>query len=402
MDPMTDTPAHSMDALGETSSLWNQGLRLEQAGDTAGALSAYSQATDAGEQPQQIRAVLRHAEQLEQRGMHEVAEAAYRLASESDESDVRAAAWRGIANYLIMSGALHEGLAALQVIVETRDSEETPRALRNMGTFREDALDDPEGARAAYEAAIACDHPLHSQGARVNLAQLLGKQGNRAAAIDLFREVIHSGHPVEAGRATVLLGLMLAEQGDELEALHWFEKAMSEQNNEWGQQAAFHAGVIYLMQRGDPDRAAVAFRAVQNITADRNTVAMAAFLHGQAEEERQDEHAALQAYERAICCDGLETDAARGARFASAKQAGTILFNRQDYGSARDLFALAASADDSEERARGAFLLGMCERKLGNRQAAIASFENALSTPGVPEEVRDLAGRSLVELSRTR
>lgn len=394
-------PSQGTDPAGDISSLWLEGLQLERAGDIEGALSVYSRATDAGEQPQQLRAVLRHAEQLEQRGMHDAAETAYVRAGESDEVDVKAAAWRGIARYLIVRGALHEGLAALQVIVETGDPEETPRALRNIGTYREDALNDPEGARAAYEAAIACDHPLHSQGARVNLAQLFDKQGNQAAASELFREVIDSGHPVEAGRAAVLLGLMLTEQGDEDQALHWFEKAMGGRNEEWGQQAAFHAGGIYLMRRGEPDRAAVAFRIAQNIAADRDTAAIAAFLHGQAEEERQDEHAALQAYERAVGLDEVKTDAARAARFASAKQAGTILFKRQDYGNARDLFALAASADDDEERARGTCLLGMCERSLGNRQAAIASFESTLAMPAAPEEVRDLARRSLVDLSHT-
>src|ERR1700735_1750396 len=199
---MTEIPVQRTHPPGETPSLWLRGLQLEQAGDIAAALSAYSEATDAGEQPQQLRAVLRHAEQLERRGMHEAAEAAYKLASESDEPDVKAAAWRGIASYLITSGALQEGLAALQVIVETGDPEETPRAYRNIGTFREDALDDPGGARAAYEAAIACDHPLHSQGARVNLAQLLDKQGDQAAAGELLRQVIDSGHPVERGRGT--------------------------------------------------------------------------------------------------------------------------------------------------------------------------------------------------------
>jgi tetratricopeptide (TPR) repeat protein len=394
---MTDTPVHSADAPGGGSSLWLRGLQLERDGDVRGAIAAYSHATDAGEQPQELRAVLRHAEQLEHRGMHEAAEAAYERASESGETDVEAAAWRGIASYLIMRGAVSEGLRALQVIVETGDAEETPRALRNIGTFREDALGDPEGARAAYEAAIACEHPLHSQGARVNLAQLLDKQGNQAAAAELFRQVIDSGHPVEAGRATVLLGLMLAEQGDEAAALHWFEKAMLEQN-EWGQRAAFHAGGIYLINKSEPDRAAAALRVAQSVAIDRSIAAMAAFLHGQAEQELQDEHAALQAYETAIRLDGLETAEARGARFASAKQAGLILFNRQDYGGAREAFALAAGADNGEERARGACLLGMCERQLGNRVAAVASFEGALSTPGAPEEVRDLARRSLAEL----
>ena len=231
----------------------------------------------------------------------------------------------------------------------------------------------------------------------MNLAQLLDKQGNQAVAAELFRQVIDSRHPVEAGRATVLLGQMLLEQGEEVEALNWFETAMVDESSEWGQRAAFQAGAIYLMRRGQPDRAAGALRIAENIP-DRNMAAMVALLHGQAEQERQDEQAALEAYGRAVNLEGLDDAAARDARFASAKQAGLILFNRRDYGGARDLFALAASADDGEERARGACLLGVCERQLGNRAAAVAAFKSALSTSGAPDEVHDLAQQSLVEL----
>jgi hypothetical protein len=46
---------------------------------------------------------------------------------------LRAAAWRGIASYLMMRGQVDEGFAALQVIVETADPVEAPRALRNIG-----------------------------------------------------------------------------------------------------------------------------------------------------------------------------------------------------------------------------------------------------------------------------
>ena len=120
----------------EGPSLWARGLRLGH-GDVQAAIAAYSQATDAGEQPQQLRAALRHAEQLELRGMHEAAEAAYKLAGESDEADVKAAAWRGIASYLMMRGAMSEGLAALQTIVETRNPRgDAPRASQHRNVQR--------------------------------------------------------------------------------------------------------------------------------------------------------------------------------------------------------------------------------------------------------------------------
>jgi tetratricopeptide (TPR) repeat protein len=125
---------------------------------------------------------------------------------------------------------------------------------------------------------------------------------------------------------------------------------------------------------------------------------MAAFLHGQVERERGNEQAALDAYARAIDVDDLEGAVARSARFAAAKQAGVILSQRQDFAAARDFFAVAAAADEGEERARGACLLGLCERQLGNRTAAIAAFQTVLSTPDAPQELLDTAHQSLLEL----
>lgn len=379
---------------GEPESL---GQRLGRLGNVEGAISAHGGATDAGEEPLELRAVLRYAEQLERRGEHEAANAAFKQAAECPEPDVKAAAWRGIASYLFAHGQVDDGLAALEVIVDTGDPEESPRALRNIGTFKEDALGDLDGARAAYEAAIASDHPLHSQGARVNLAQLLDRQGDRATAAQLFRQVIGSGHPVEVNRARVLLGLMLDDQGDETHAVECFEAAMAEADTEWGQRAAFNAGGVYL-RRDELDDAARAF-AIAERTVDRREAAMAAFLHGKVEKGRGNEQAALEAYERAIRVDGLEDASARQARLASAKEAGVIFFKREDLTTARELFAVATGTDDGEQRARASCLLAMCERQLGNRAAAVTAFEAVLSMPGAPQEVLDLAHRSLMELS---
>jgi tetratricopeptide (TPR) repeat protein len=361
-------------------------------GDVPGALSAYSRATEAGEEPRDLRAVLRYAEQLETRGERAAAEPAFKRATESGEPDVGAAAWRGVASRLIERGELNQGLAALEAIIAIGDPNETPRALRNLGTLKEDALGDMEGARLAYEAAIAHDHPLHSPGARVNLAQLLEKQGDVASASLLFREVIDSGHPVESGRARTLLGYLLDDQGDETQALSCFEAEMAaNEDDEWGQRAALGAGGIYL-RRGELDRAAKAFLIASRIE-EPDTAATAAFLCGEAERQRGNDHAALDAYVKAV-----SSPRSAGARFAAAKQAGVILFSREDHAGARDLFSLAEQTEDPEERARGACLLGLSERALGNRGPAIAAFERAMSTPGAPPDIREMAQQSLLEL----
>ncbi|HZO07002.1 MAG TPA: tetratricopeptide repeat protein, partial [Solirubrobacterales bacterium] len=315
---------------------WEWGLRLERMGDVGAATAAYAAAVDAGEEPREPRAVLRNAEQLEARGYHEGAEVLFRRAAEAGEPDVRAGAWRGIASYLIGRGEIAAGLEALEAVVATGDPDEAPRALRNIGTLREDYLGEVDGARAAYEAAIAFGHPLHSQGARVNLAQLLDKQGDSAAAAVLFREVIESGHPVECGRARTLLAYLLQEQGDGQQALEWFEVEMAaERDSEWGQRAAFGAGGIYL-DRGDRDRAVEAFRIAERID-NPSEAAMATFFRGEVERERGNQDVALDAYRRAAEADGV-------VRCAAAKQAGTILLERNDPAAARGLLVLAAEA----------------------------------------------------------
>jgi len=245
----------------------------------------------------------------------------------------------------------------------------------------------------AYRAAIEHDHPLHSQGARVNLAQLHDKEGDHAGAARLFREVIDSGHPAEAPRARVLLGLMLQEQGHVAEALEWLESAIDDEDSEWTQRAAFNAGAIYLMQREEFDRAAEAFRIAERI--DEVTESLhASFFRGEAESRRGNEEGALAAYLRIVEADG----AAGPVRFAAAKRAGVILLRREEYAGARGLLTVAAEAEDPEERGRGLLLLGTCERSLGNRPAAIAAFQQAASIPGGPEDILGLAQQALWEL----
>lgn len=329
-------------AGGET--LWGRGQRLERAGDVQGALAAYSQATDAGEEPEDPRSVLRYAEQLEARGRAEEAEIAFRRACGSGEADVAAAAWRGAAAYLIQRGEFEKGFAALEAIVAIGDPDESPRALRNIGTLREDVFGDVQGARAAYEAAISYGHPQHSPGARVNLAQLLEKQGDLEGATAMFRAAIDSGHPIEGVRARALLGLLIEARGDDDGALAEFETAIAlDREGEWGQRAAFSAGGIH-MRRDEFALAADAFRIAGQI-AEPDNATMAAYLCGEAERELGNEQAALDAYLRAVEVDAAQSEPARLARFTAAKEAGVILAQRQEPDAARRLFALVAGPE---------------------------------------------------------
>ena len=374
---------------------WSWGLRLELAGDVRGAIEAYSRATDAGEEPQHPRTILRCAEQLEGRGVHDTAEPMFRRVQGAAEPSVRAQAWRGIARYLMDRGQMTDAVVAFRTIIETGDPEETPRAYRNLGTVFEDHFGDLAGARSAYESAVRCEHPQHSPGARVNLAQLFDRQGDHANAERLFREAIASGHPIEARRSRVLMGMMVEERGDVGSALQWYLSAIGDEGLEWTQRAAFGAGSIYLMQLGDVRRAADLFRIAEQLD-DPAQATSASFLRADAERQSGNHEAALASYLRVV-----NAEVSGEAQFAAAKQAGVILLGRNDYAGARNLLVLAAQANDPEQRARGWCLLVMCERALGNRGEAITAFRHA-TAPGAPEDVRRMASQSLAELGARR
>lgn len=367
-------------------------MRLELAGEVGGAIEAYSRATDTGEEPQHPRTILRCAEQLEGRGLHAAAERMFRRVQDAAEPSIRAQAWRGIAHYLLDRGRMDEAVAAFRTIIDTGDPDETPRAYRNLGTSLEDHFGDIAGARAAYEAAVRCEHPQYSPGARVNLAQLFDRQGDHASAERLFREAIASGHPVEAQRSRVLLAMMVEERGDVRSALQWYLSAIGDEDFEWTQRAAFGAGSIYLMHLGDVHRAADLFRVAEKLDDPAQAIS-ASFLRADAERQSGNQDAALASYLRVV-----NAAVPSEARFAAAKQAGAILLGRNDYVGARNLLVLAAQANDPDERARGWCLLGMCERALGHRGEAITAFRHA-SAPDAPEDIRHVATQSLAELA---
>lgn len=374
---------------------WNWATRLERLGDLRGASAAYAAAMESGEEPVAPLAILRCAEFLEARQDSAAAEEMFQRIGDVRDPAIRAGAWRGIARYRGDRGDAEGAVEALSVVTETGDADEAPRAWRNIGVYRED-LGDIAGARLAYGTAIELDHPKHSQGARVNLAQLLDREGDHAQAEGLFREAAESGHPEEGPRARVLLGQMLEEQGDVDRALSWFESAIDDGEGEWAQRAALNAGGIYLMKRGDYDRAVDAFRIAERIEEPQQSL-MASYLRGEAERQRDDEHQALDAYLHVV---GASDDGAGPVRYAAAKRSGVILIHRKDYGRARELLVVAAGTDDPAERARALLLLGSCERSLGDRDAAVAVFRQTVAIEGVPGDVRELAMRSLSELGK--
>ncbi|MBN9623004.1 MAG: hypothetical protein J0H06_08640, partial [Actinobacteria bacterium] len=162
---------------------------------------------------------------------------------------------------------------------------------------------------------------------------------------------------------------------------------------EWGQRAAFGAGTIFR-NRGEFDRALDAFALAERIE-DPASAGPATYLLAGVAKQLGQEQVALEAFSRLARNTGVAPAVAADA----AKEAGLILFERREIAAARDLFALAAQAEEGDARARGCLLLALCERQLGNRPAALAAAEKAIATPGAPPEVIDHGSGLVAELS---
>ncbi|MDB5064078.1 MAG: Tetratricopeptide repeat protein, partial [Chloroflexi bacterium] len=124
-------------------------------------------------------------------------------------------------------------------------AEQAPQAARNLGVLLAEQ-GDVEGARAAFQQAIASGHPDEAPRAARNLGLLLAEQGDVEGARAAFQQAIASGHPDEAPRAARNLGLLLAEQGDREGARAALRQAIASGHPDEAPRAARSLGDLLL------------------------------------------------------------------------------------------------------------------------------------------------------------
>jgi Tfp pilus assembly protein PilF len=269
-------------------------------------------------------------------------------------------------------------------------SEQPPQAARNLGLLLAEQ-GDVEGARAAFQQAIASGHPDEAPRAARNLGLLLAEQGDVEGARAAFQQAIASGHPDEAPRAARNLGLLLAEQGDIEGARAALQQAIASGHSDDAPRAARSLGM--LLRRDDVRGACAAFQ--QAIASGHPDQAPRAAVNlGITLAKQRDVEGARSAFRQAI--DSQHADSAPQA----ARNLGLLLAGQGDVEGACAAFQLAIDSGHPDQASRAAVNLGALLAKAHDLVGARAAFQRVITTADEisDPEVRELA-RVALELS---
>lgn len=115
---------------------------------------------------------------------------------------------------------------AFQRAVATGDPEIGPKALANLAVLEASAGRVAQ-ARAAFEQAIATGHPDHAPQSMFNFAIFQQRNGEPAHARELYERAVASGHPEHARKALFNLANLAVDQGRVSEGCDLFLRAMA-------------------------------------------------------------------------------------------------------------------------------------------------------------------------------
>jgi Tfp pilus assembly protein PilF len=261
-------------------------------------------------------------------------------------------------------------------------SEQAPQAARNLGVLLAEQ-GDVEGARAAFQQAIASGHPDEAPRAARNLGLLLAEQGDLEGARAALQQAIASGHPDEGPRAARNLGLLRAEQGDLEGARAALQQAIASGHRDHAPLAARSLGM--LLRRSDVQGACAAFQ--QAIASGHpNQAPRAAVNLGITLAKQRDVEGARAAFRQAI--DSQHADSAPQA----ARNLGLLLAEQGDVEGARAAFERAIESGHPDQASRAAVNLGALLAKAHDLVGARAAFQRAITTA---DEIRDPEVREL-------
>jgi Tfp pilus assembly protein PilF len=267
-------------------------------------------------------------------------------------------------------------------------TEQAPQAARSLGVLLAEQ-GDVEGARAAFQQAIASGHPDEAPRAARNLGLLLAEQGDVEGARAAFQQAIASGHPDEAPRAARNLGLLLAEQGDAEGARAALQQAIASGHQDHAPMAARSLGDL-LLRHGDVQGACAALQ--QAIASGHpNQAPRAAVNLGIALAKQRDVEGARSAFRQAI--DSQHPDSAPQA----AGNLGLLLAEQGDVEGARAAFQLAIESGHPDQASRAAVNLGALLAKAHDLVGARAAFQRVITTADEisDPDVRELARAAL-------
>jgi cellulose synthase operon protein C len=344
------------------------------------------------------------------------AEDAYRRAINLGHSWWSAIATIDLAGVRVLQDAVGESAELLRSVVAGGDPNAAPMAADILGDLLQFQVGDPDGARAAYQAAIDSKHPDWTPAAQFDLAQLLETEGDLAGAEAQFRQITESPNRIYATKAWDLLGDLLAGSGDSAGARAAYQRAIDNDAPEWSAVARVDLARLILADTDDVDEAEPLLTgAVDSATPD--VAASARLILGLIALYRDDRVRASEEFQRAAdtgpprvagpalmqiaklalddndlarageiledLLDGPYEDDA-GLEQHAAAYLGVVRLRQGDPGAALPLLQRGTASEDPDTAAYSYLNLGVLLFDLGDVDTAGEILERALDT-GQPE-----------------
>jgi tetratricopeptide (TPR) repeat protein len=310
-------------------------------------------------------------------------------------------------NTLLDLGQLDGARAAYERAIASGHPDVAPTAAANLGVLLA-RQGDVAGARAAYQQAIDSGHSDAGPIATCNLGQLLEAAGELESARVAFEQAMDSGHLNMSPAAAVHLGDLRAEHGDPAGAKGAYQRAIESAHAEWATKAAMNLGVLHNKE-GNTDGARFAFQQAV-IFGDPEVAPLALFNLGLMFENEGNAQAAQATYQQLMASGHAEAAPAAAVRLgqlfmksggaeeaqAAFRQAiesahlkyapaatlrlGDLLFQAKDRNGAEAAYRQAIDSENGDASPAAAHRLGLLLAAEEDTGGALAAYEQAINS----------------------
>jgi tetratricopeptide (TPR) repeat protein len=373
-------------AMGAESpeQLLEAGRRLAEAGDLAGARTAFAQAAETRHPDIAPKAALALGTLLQQDGDAQGALRAYQFAAMSDDETTSALAGMaaallgqevatGLDNpaeaayeqgcQLLATGDAMGARAAFARAVDSGDPEFAPLAAARLGAhLAQHGL--PAEAIQVLWIAVDSGHPEHAPAGAYVLGQLLVENDEHEAAKGVLALAAELPEPQMAGSAMATLAELLVQDEELAEALVWFARIVAAGDPELGPHAALRVGALLV----DDDLHA----------------AMTAWRYAADHAQGEVAEAAVSNLDLVAQHTGVPVRAAPATRDEvlgwAAIGRGRLLLAAGDLAGAGEAFGQAQACPHPEASVAGQAYLGSCLRLQGDSGASQGTLEAAFAS----------------------
>jgi tetratricopeptide (TPR) repeat protein len=287
--------------------------------------------------------------------------------------------------------------AARALLTEVADGAAPPLAAMGLQLLGDTLAGrgDVDGARDAFERAIALDQPPWSPAAQVDLALVLGSGDpppDAGRARELLAEIAGGDHGDQAPRASDLLGDLLLKSGNAVGAQAAYQRAIESGHPDWAPIAMIDLAMLHAGAGAAGAARARARLEQAEATGHRDQAPRAADLLGDLLASQSDPDGARAAYQRAI--------ASEHPYWASIARTDLALLVAKggDVEESVELLSAATASEDPRSAGFGRTMLAALQYDQGDHSLARSQLVEDADSPIVEVAVSALLTLTLVAL----